>query len=84
MYQFLEILIRVNKLAIVLAKNRDKENQKDLFEVENSIETIFYQNTRGIFLEEEFNLLRNLERKNKYLLELKEIKWRLMSRAIWL
>jgi hypothetical protein len=52
--------------------------------VEVNLDTLFYQNSSGVFSEEEFKQLKDLENKKRVLLELEETKWRLKSQAIWL
>jgi hypothetical protein len=66
MFQFSNNLIRVKKLAVEWAKDRQKANQKDLKDVEVALETLFYQNSSGVFSEEEFKQLKDLENKESF------------------
>jgi hypothetical protein len=83
MFQLSNNLIRVKTLAVEWAKDRQKANQKDLEDVEVSLETLLDQNSSSVFSEEKFKQLKDLEYKKTVLLKLEETKWRLENQAIW-
>jgi hypothetical protein len=77
MLQFSNNLIQVKKVAAEWEKEKAKEYKKYLKDVEAMIQDIFYQNSSGIFNDEEGEWLKELEGKKKVLMELEETKWRL-------
>jgi hypothetical protein len=66
------------------AKNHALKNQKDLREVEKGVKYMFENNEEGIFSEEEYQSLKELEGKKKVLLNKENVEWTLKSKAIWL
>jgi len=57
---------------------------KQIKKVEEGIKTLFDHNETWLFLEEEFNSLKEIEGKNKNLLTKEEIECRLKRKSIWL
>jgi hypothetical protein len=71
-------------LAVNWLREKTKANSEELKKVMDALQDLFKENSSGVFLVEELSSLKSLEDKNKHLLDLEEVEWKLKSRAIWL
>jgi hypothetical protein len=84
MKQFADNLKRVKGDVVEWTKVYAQKRQDQLKEVEEGIKSLFNNNEAGVFSEEEFNSLKEIEKSKKVLPDKEETAWRLKSRAIWL
>eukprot|EP01018_Ginkgo_biloba_P039380 Gb_12932 [translate_table: standard] len=82
--QFESKLKRIKLNSINWAHAKKIKDEKDLVEVEKSLEELYESEAEGFFAEKDKGVIFGLELRRRKLLEDKEATWRLKSRALWL
>jgi hypothetical protein len=84
MHQFVVNLCKINKSTVIWAKSFRKKSFTSFQEVESEIGSLLIDHQVGSLSREEESELGKLLKKKQYVLVVKESKWHLKSKAIWL